>query len=387
MGWRLAGLALAGWAFATGCLNDALVFVCKTSDQCAAGGRAGTCEGSGYCSFSDGACQSGRRYGRLANEARAGQCTECGNGAVDTGEECDDGNGATDDACLPTCRWNVCGDGFVRKSVEECDDRNLTDGDGCSHTCLRCATGDGTFVWSDNGHCYTRTDAPRTWNEAQRACSQRGAHLATYNSEVEQLAVRPRLLAGTSGPHWIGLRDPDNLGYSWITGEPVVMPMRDFTSTPTPGLCAANQGATGTWTFASCENARAFICEDAGWMIDPKSHHAYRAFFSEPSWMAARQTCPTFGGHLVTVTDSDEHEFLAAHFFGSFWLGAAKSGPGADTWSWLTAEPFVFRAFADGEPDDGASAACLALGTDRRWHDRPCDGSWKGPYGFICEVE
>ncbi|HET6281317.1 MAG TPA: lectin-like protein [Polyangia bacterium] len=372
---------------AAGCLDQSFVFLCKSSDQCVSSGRTGVCEPTGRCSFSDSGCSSGRRYGRYAGAERSDKCTECGNAIVDPGEECDDGNGATDDACLPTCRWNICGDGFTRTKVEQCDDGNQVDGDGCSRTCLRCATGDATFVWPDNGHCYTRSDTPRSWDDSHRACSESGGYLVTYNSEVEQLAVRPKLLAGTTTSRWIGLRDIDGTGYTWVTGEPVVSPMRDFTSPGPPSLCANNQSATGAWNYLACDALRGSICEESGWAIDPKTHHAYHAFFNQPSWTVARDTCPRWGGHLVTITDRDEHEFISAQFFGTFWLGAMKTAPDvAAQWAWINGDPFAFQAFADGEPDDKGSA-CLALGPDRRWHDRVCDGSWKGPYGFICEVE
>jgi MYXO-CTERM domain-containing protein len=59
----------------------------------------------------------------------------CGNGTVELGEACDDGNGADTDACLSTCADATCGDGFLWAGVEECDDGNALDGDGCSAAC------------------------------------------------------------------------------------------------------------------------------------------------------------------------------------------------------------------------------------------------------------
>lgn len=35
----------------------------------------------------------------------------CGNGVVEPGESCDDGNDIDDDACRKDCAWNLCGDG------------------------------------------------------------------------------------------------------------------------------------------------------------------------------------------------------------------------------------------------------------------------------------
>lgn len=67
-----------------------------------------------------------------------GGAPTCGNGDVDPGEECDDGNATSGDGCDGECRDETptprCGDGTV-DAGEECDDRNTTNGDGCSSTC------------------------------------------------------------------------------------------------------------------------------------------------------------------------------------------------------------------------------------------------------------
>lgn len=66
----------------------------------------------------------------------------CGNGVVDAGEGCDDGNNAANDGCSAFCVDEWCGDG-VKQSNEECDDGNAGDGDGCSAVCLAEYCGDG----------------------------------------------------------------------------------------------------------------------------------------------------------------------------------------------------------------------------------------------------
>ncbi|MEM6292278.1 MAG: LamG domain-containing protein [Myxococcota bacterium] len=50
---------------AHGCSSED-VFACTESSQCESVGVAGTCEPSGFCSFPDPECDSGRRYGGLA---------------------------------------------------------------------------------------------------------------------------------------------------------------------------------------------------------------------------------------------------------------------------------------------------------------------------------
>jgi fibro-slime domain-containing protein len=73
----------------------------------------------------------------------------CGNGFVDVGETCDDGNTAGGDGCgtactiepgykcaVPgaACAASACGDGIVA-GTEDCDDGNTADSDGCSKLC------------------------------------------------------------------------------------------------------------------------------------------------------------------------------------------------------------------------------------------------------------
>ncbi len=74
----------------------------------------------------------------------------CGDGKLDQGEACDDGNTEAADGCTPACQVEadfvcptpgvvcnqtaVCGDGKLA-SVEACDDSNTVAGDGCAADC------------------------------------------------------------------------------------------------------------------------------------------------------------------------------------------------------------------------------------------------------------
>ncbi len=70
----------------------------------------------------------------------------CGNGVMDPGEACDDGNLAAGDRCAADCRSDeTCGNGIVdRPTGEVCDDGNSRNGDDCSADCRsdeRCGNG------------------------------------------------------------------------------------------------------------------------------------------------------------------------------------------------------------------------------------------------------
>jgi cysteine-rich repeat protein len=66
-------------------------------------------------------------------------CVICGDGHLDSGEECDEGvnNADTPNAdCRLDCNFPSCGDDIVDDlGGEECDDGNTVDGDGCSQLC------------------------------------------------------------------------------------------------------------------------------------------------------------------------------------------------------------------------------------------------------------
>ncbi|MCS6857625.1 MAG: DUF4215 domain-containing protein [Sandaracinaceae bacterium] len=60
----------------------------------------------------------------------------CGNGQIEGGEECDDGNNQDGDGCSARCvREPHCGDGQLGHG-EVCDDGNNLSGDGCRSDCL-----------------------------------------------------------------------------------------------------------------------------------------------------------------------------------------------------------------------------------------------------------
>ncbi len=115
-----------------------------------------TCSSSGpTSSVGDGALASGGQAGSTSSSGGGGGqlCTSisnCCNGVLDFGEQCDDGNTNNGDGCnslcqiesnyeCPTAGWPcidmaVCGNG-VLTSNKVCDDSNTVSGDGCSGDC------------------------------------------------------------------------------------------------------------------------------------------------------------------------------------------------------------------------------------------------------------
>ena len=88
------------------------------------------------------------------SDACTNECAlaSCGDGIVQAGEACDDGNADDSDACLHTCVAAVCGDGIVHQGVEQCDDANGIDTDACLDDCTAAQCGDGV-VWTGMEAC------------------------------------------------------------------------------------------------------------------------------------------------------------------------------------------------------------------------------------------
>ena len=69
----------------------------------------------------------------------------CGNGKLEPGEACDDGNQIDGDGCDRNCRLTSCGDGAITAG-EACDDGNKIDGDGCDTNCTPTGCGNGAIT-------------------------------------------------------------------------------------------------------------------------------------------------------------------------------------------------------------------------------------------------
>lgn len=84
-------------------------------------------------------------------------CPDCGNGVLDPGEGCDDGNNVSLDGCSQGCTDEVpgaeCGNAIV-EPTETCDDGNTEPADGCDGSCQAEFTpNDGTCDTANHETC------------------------------------------------------------------------------------------------------------------------------------------------------------------------------------------------------------------------------------------
>jgi cysteine-rich repeat protein len=187
----------------------------------------------------------------------------CGDGRLDAGEDCDDGDLDDLDGCDASCADEdgvaSCGNG-VLEAGETCDDGNVDAGDACDEDCARpCddAGADVAVVWGANGHCYQLFGAPVDWATALGACEAVAGHLVTITRDGEN-----RMLAQL-GAGWIGLSDIDEEGsFGWVNGEPYEL---DAFMAGQPDDWGGNEDcgelAGLGWNDLDCAQPRAYFCE------------------------------------------------------------------------------------------------------------------------------
>lgn len=129
----------------------------STSDTTADGGTTTTTNDGPFCGdgvVDDGeGCDDGDANKPYAACTDACQPNVCGDGKVLTGvEACDQGADNLDTgACRSDCQLNVCGDGYLNEGIEECD-AGVMNGPAygqCDEACTINRCGDGTL---DAGH-------------------------------------------------------------------------------------------------------------------------------------------------------------------------------------------------------------------------------------------
>jgi cysteine-rich repeat protein len=97
-------------------------------------------------------CDDGTANSNATPDACRADCTRprCGDGVVDGGEECDDGNLESCDGCSMHCVSEpglVCGDGISNAACGQlCDDANAVVGDGCNACTLERIPGGGSVA-------------------------------------------------------------------------------------------------------------------------------------------------------------------------------------------------------------------------------------------------
>jgi len=97
------------------------------------------------------------------------------------------------------------------------------------------------------------------------------------------------------------------------------------------------------------------FANDLIWILNPSNNHYY-AVTAEMSWSDAETLANSYGGHLVTINNQDENDWLISAFGSliSYWIGLSDIGQ-EGVWVWSSGETPTFDNWCQGEPNDCCS--------------------------------
>lgn len=92
----------------------------------------------------------------------------------------------------------------------------------------------------------------------------------------------------------------------------------------------------------------------AGPIINPGNGHAYY-LLSQNTWSNAETEAVSLGGHLATIRNAGENEWVYSTFGsygGALWIGLTDRDS-VFTFKWVSGEPLSYTNFGGGQPDNG----------------------------------
>ena len=114
------------------------------------------------------------------------------------------------------------------------------------------------------------------------------------------------------------------------------------------------------------------------------------------TWSEAKAYCENLGGHLVSISDSDEQNFINTTILpigtkNMYWAGGYRNNT-SDNWQWVTDENFEYSNWSLGEPNSNDEHYIHMYRETGTWNNtyEYSTGSWfYGTInsGFICEWE
>jgi hypothetical protein len=243
-------------------------------DTAGAAGAAGTGEGG---SAGSSAGSSGAGTAGAAGAPDVG----CGNGVREGDEKCDgdDLGGVTctsllggtnvgkltcrKDCSFDTVQCGLCGNGIL-DAGEECEDGPDVASGRCKACKIVCPDSGKAF----GGHCYSLVTGYKSWDDANKECVGKKAHLVSITSGDENKFVHEVLIGKQQfdpRTYWIGLSDAATEGtFVWTTNEPLGYKNWD-NNEPNDFLnnedCASLGTNNGKWNDERCSIVHQAVCE------------------------------------------------------------------------------------------------------------------------------
>jgi hypothetical protein len=266
-----------------------------------------------------------------------------------------------------------------------------------------------------NGHTYLVVGQNGiSWDDAEAKAKLLGGDLVTINDAAENEFVAGLISRrfGEGRSAWIGFTDDPahggheagdthanpyppagnrGEGWVWVSGEPVTFQgwhrsqPDDLDLLPSQNFGITNFGGHGTWDdYSQSDPFPLKLAAVIELPFAPESHngHTYVPFGGEFSvdtitWLEAEDLSRAMGGHLVTINDAAENEYVVGAISRRFggdrftWIGFTDdpayggheagdthanpyppAGNRGEGWVWVSGEPVTYQGWHDAQPDN-----------------------------------
>ncbi|XP_046846401.1 uncharacterized protein LOC124440117 isoform X2 [Xenia sp. Carnegie-2017] len=262
--------------------------------------------------------------------------------------------------------------------------------------------------------CYRLMESKKSWSEAEKTCEKYGAKLLSIRDRSEQVLATYLMENAWNTDVWIGLSDAKTpCKYTWSDGASVSW--TNWAVGYPRGVWSGEhcvfmnlKGATQDmmyWRVGNCSQEKLFMCKkiiykspntitsntkDGGCSSGFTLFRGkcYKLFNDAATWSSAESFCKSwrwrYRGHLVSITDKEENDFVSTLANVSIWIGLEGRGIFRGH-VWSDGTPVSYTNWDKGQPDSfNGQEACTQLNSDiRYWSDVNC--YFKKP--FVCKVD
>ncbi|MBY0313030.1 MAG: hypothetical protein K2W85_13245 [Phycisphaerales bacterium] len=231
-----------------------------------------------------------------------------------------------------------------------------------------------------NGHTYvvTRQGSITTTNGY---VSTLGIPLATINDSTEQAWIECNILP-TFNALWIGLNDVATEGTfawssgqsaaytNWGSGQPNNTAANDYAFMTSAGTWSMSTGTnTLTWGLLEYEPAPASVA--FGPILNPANGSEYY-LLTRGTWQQAQAAAINLGGHLVTIDNAQENEWIRNNFVLPFaiqvYIGITDQTIEGQ-FRWISGSTVTYTNWRSSEPSNGTGEDYGVMSYTGEWND------------------
>lgn len=259
---------------------------------------------------------------------------------------------------------------------------------------------------SSNNHIYALYDYEMSWTFARDLCTDLGGHLVTVTSEDENSTVSNLIQHGSKDSYWLGATSYGRAekDFVWVTNETFTYnnwasgePNGEGTNAQKELYAEIKKSYGYKWNDVknTAKSNKGFILEIDTENIQPIAtetfnENTYMLFDKNITWTEAKIYCELLGGHLMTLNNDAENEFLKDFLQNGnrawYYIGAEKIN---GNWKWIDGNNFSNITWHENASSWVGTHLIMYKGSKK------CIGLDNAYYpesdirniGFVCEIE